>query len=47
LWASLIGFGVWGETPEAMTIAGAIVVAGSGGYILWREITAARAQRAG
>ena len=43
LWASLIGFSVWGEVPEAATLAGALVVAASGGYILWREIRAARA----
>lgn len=45
LWASLIGFSVWGEVPEALTVAGAVVVAGSGGYILWRELRAARMTR--
>jgi drug/metabolite transporter (DMT)-like permease len=38
IWASLIGFAVWGEIPQSMTIAGAVVVAASGGYILYREI---------
>jgi drug/metabolite transporter (DMT)-like permease len=45
LWASVIGFGIWGEIPETLTLAGAIVVAGSGGYILWRELRLARAAR--
>jgi drug/metabolite transporter (DMT)-like permease len=45
LWASLIGFSIWGEVPEPVTMAGALVVAGSGGYILWREIRAARMTR--
>jgi drug/metabolite transporter (DMT)-like permease len=37
VWASLIGFLVWDEIPRAATVAGAIVVAGSGVYILFRE----------
>jgi drug/metabolite transporter (DMT)-like permease len=47
LWASVIGFGVWGEIPETLTLAGALVVAGSGGYILWRELRLARLARSG
>lgn len=47
LWASVIGFGVWGEIPETLTLAGALVVAGSGGYILWRELRLARMARSG
>ena len=47
LWASLIGFGIWGEIPETLTLAGALVVAGSGGYILWRELRLARLARSG
>ncbi len=43
VWASLIGFSVWGETPQITTLIGAIVVAASGGYILWRELRATRA----
>ncbi len=46
LWASLIGFGIWGEIPAALTLVGAIVVAASGGYILWREIRQLRGQKA-
>jgi drug/metabolite transporter (DMT)-like permease len=38
LWATLLGFLVWGELPRATTIAGALVVAASGVYILHREL---------
>lgn len=37
VWASLLGFLVWGETPQLATLIGAVVVAGSGVYILYRE----------
>ena len=37
VWASLLGFLVWGETPKWTTLAGAAVVAASGLYILYRE----------
>ena len=37
VWASLIGYFVWQETPQALTWLGALVVAASGIYILWRE----------
>jgi len=46
LWASLIGFGIWDEIPEALTLTGAVVVAASGGYILWREIRQLRGMKA-
>lgn len=38
VWAGLIGFLVWGETPAMLTLIGAMVVAASSTYILWREI---------
>ncbi len=37
VWASLIGFAVWGDVPTVELVIGAIVVVGSGLYILWRE----------
>ena len=37
IWAGIIGYLVWDEIPRAATIAGALVVAGSGVYILFRE----------
>lgn len=43
VWASLIGFLVWGESPRLATLLGAIVVAGSSIYILLRETRRFRA----
>ncbi len=43
VWAGLIGFLVWCETPALLTLAGAMVVAASSTYILWREIGRSRA----
>ncbi len=37
VWASVLGFLVWGETPKFATLVGAAVVAASGLYILYRE----------
>ena len=38
IWAAALGFLVWGELPHPATLFGALVVAGSGVYILHREI---------
>jgi drug/metabolite transporter (DMT)-like permease len=37
LWASVIGFLVWGELPRPFTIVGALIVGASGLYIVLRE----------
>jgi len=37
IWSALVGLFVFGEIPTSATIAGAIVIAGSGLYILHRE----------
>lgn len=37
LWAALFGWMLWGEVPTAHVVAGAMVVAASGLYILYRE----------
>jgi drug/metabolite transporter (DMT)-like permease len=37
VWASLLGFAIWGDVPTPHLIVGAIVVVVSGLYILWRE----------
>jgi len=44
IWASILGYLVWGELPHPATVAGAIVVAASGVYILHREIRRFRAR---
>jgi drug/metabolite transporter (DMT)-like permease len=46
LWALLLGFAVFGDVPEWLTVAGAAIVAGTGLYTLHRErITARRVAR--
>ena len=42
VWAGLIGFLVWGETPAMLTLIGAMVVVASSTYILWREVGRSR-----
>jgi drug/metabolite transporter (DMT)-like permease len=37
VWATTIGFLVWGDIPTPALIAGSVVVVGSGLYLLWRE----------
>jgi drug/metabolite transporter (DMT)-like permease len=37
LWALGIGYVVWGDIPDTLAIAGIVVIAGSGVYILHRE----------
>ncbi|MGE0724270.1 MAG: DMT family transporter [Alphaproteobacteria bacterium] len=37
LWGSAVGYAVWGEVPDAWMWAGAVVVAASGLYIVYRE----------
>ncbi|HEV7385406.1 MAG TPA: DMT family transporter [Phenylobacterium sp.] len=38
IWATGLGFLIWGELPQTATVAGALVVAASGIYILHREL---------
>jgi drug/metabolite transporter (DMT)-like permease len=37
VWASLLGFAVWGDVPTADLLIGSAIVVASGLYILWRE----------
>jgi drug/metabolite transporter (DMT)-like permease len=46
VWATLLGLVVWGELPHPLTLVGAVFVAGSGVYILRRELLRFRAVRA-
>jgi drug/metabolite transporter (DMT)-like permease len=45
VWASGLGFLIWGETPKAATLLGAVIVAASGLYILHRELVRRRSVR--
>ena len=42
VWASIIGFFVWGDVPTAMLFAGSAIVVASGLYIFWRETSRRR-----
>ena len=37
IWAAIIGYLVWGDVPDAFAIAGAVLIIGSGIYIIHRE----------
>ena len=37
LWALLLGYFVFGELPSTLVYVGAIIVAGAGLYVIWRE----------
>ena len=42
VWATLAGYLIWNSTPDAMTVAGAFVLAGAGLYVWHRERKLAR-----
>lgn len=46
IWATLFGFVIFGDLPDGWTVAGALVVTGSGLYIAHRERLRARQTRA-
>jgi len=37
LWATLLGFLIWGELPDSITVLGGSIVGASGLYIIYRE----------
>lgn len=37
VWASLLGWLIWQEVPDAIAAAGAVLIIGSGLFIIWRE----------
>jgi drug/metabolite transporter (DMT)-like permease len=37
VWASVLGFAVWGDVPTPGLLVGSAIVVASGLYILWRE----------
>ena len=37
IWASILGFLIWGEMPTMSLVIGSAIVAGSGLFLLWRE----------
>jgi drug/metabolite transporter (DMT)-like permease len=43
IWASILGFAIWGEVPTISLVLGSIVVVASGLFLLWRESAARQA----
>jgi drug/metabolite transporter (DMT)-like permease len=43
IWASILGFAIWGEVPTISLGIGSAVVVASGLFLLWRESNARRA----
>jgi drug/metabolite transporter (DMT)-like permease len=43
VWASILGFAVWGEVPTMSLVIGSAVVVASGLFLLWREAVARQA----
>jgi drug/metabolite transporter (DMT)-like permease len=37
VWASILGFAIWGEIPTVSLVVGSAVVVASGMFLLWRE----------
>ena len=37
VWATILGFAIWGDVPGSALLAGSAIVVASGLYILWRE----------
>ena len=37
VWATILGFAVWGDVPSSGLLVGSAIVVASGLYILWRE----------
>src|ERR1700758_2072857 len=44
IWASILGFAIWGDVPTVSLVIGSAVVVASGLFLLWRESNARRAK---
>ena len=44
IWASILGFAVWGDVPTVSLVIGSAVVVASGLFLLWRESNARQAR---
>lgn len=47
VWASILGFAIWGDLPTLSLIIGSAIVVGSGLFLFWRESSARRAKGTG
>jgi drug/metabolite transporter (DMT)-like permease len=43
IWASILGFAIWGELPTIPLAVGSSIVVASGLFLLWRESAARKA----
>jgi drug/metabolite transporter (DMT)-like permease len=46
VWATMLGFAIWGDVPTPILLVGSAIVVASGLYILWRETLRSAARRA-
>ena len=37
LWGAVLGFVIWGDVPDLWVVAGGVLIAGSGLYLLYQE----------
>ena len=44
IWASILGFAIWGDVPTLSLVVGSAVVVASGLFLLWRESNARQAK---
>jgi drug/metabolite transporter (DMT)-like permease len=47
IWALLLGYAMFGETPTAVIVAGSAIIAASGLFVIWREHQLALAHKRG
>ena len=46
VWATILGFAIWGDVPTPSLLLGSAIVVASGLYILWRETVRLKRRRA-
>ena len=46
VWATILGFAIWGDVPTPSLLLGSAIVVASGLYILWRETVRVRRRQA-
>jgi drug/metabolite transporter (DMT)-like permease len=37
IWALVLGYAMFGETPTPMIVIGSAIIAGAGLFVIWRE----------
>jgi drug/metabolite transporter (DMT)-like permease len=47
IWALLLGYAMFGETPTPMIVAGSAIIAAAGLFVIWREHQLALARKRG